>query len=134
MLPIRHSSCHWFNYVGNAQGVPHGVQCQDVISPSYDCGASLLLLSSCFRVAAVPRLNQYIFVPLSWGRFLLSGRTTLAITGQSASVARVQLRTNLVAGNDPLRPNVSVPALPAWLKGITDEVGFLSPDLGVFQL
>jgi hypothetical protein len=26
----------------NAQGVPHGVHCEDVISPSYDCGASLL--------------------------------------------------------------------------------------------
>ena len=62
---------------------------------------------------------------------MLSGRAPLAITGYAASIARVQLRTNLVAGNDPLRPGVSVPALPAWLRGITDEVGFLSPDLGV---
>lgn len=66
--------------------------------------------------------------------FLLSGRASLAITGYAASVSWVQLRTNLVAGNDPLRPSVKVPALPAWLKGITDELGFFSPDLGGFQM
>ena len=66
--------------------------------------------------------------------FVLLGRAPLTIRGDSSSIARVQLRTNLVAGNDPLRPSVSVPALPAWLKGITDEVGFLSPDLGVLPI
>ena len=51
----------------------------------------------------------------------------------AASVRSVSLRSDLVAGNDPLRPSVSVPALPAVLAGITDEIGFRSPDLGRAQ-
>lgn len=42
----------------NAQGVPHGVNCVDVISPSYDCGASSLVC--CFWFPA-----KAISVPLS---------------------------------------------------------------------
>jgi hypothetical protein len=61
------------------------------------------------------------------------GRSTVKLAGGAASLRSVWLRSNLVAGNDPLRPSVSVPALPAVLAGITDEVGFNSPDLGKAQ-
>lgn len=61
------------------------------------------------------------------------GHSTLVLAGGTASLRSVSLRSNLVAGNDPLRPSVIVPALPAVLAGITDEVGFRSPDLGKLQ-
>jgi hypothetical protein len=52
-----------------------------------------------------------------------AGQTTLQLSGGALSLRSVALYSNLVAGNDPLRPTVSVPALPAVLNGITDETG-----------
>eukprot|EP01052_Picozoa_sp_SAG31_P031247 SAG31_NODE_3291_length_4457_cov_2.517439_3_plen_1058_part_00 len=61
------------------------------------------------------------------------GRSTLQLSGGPLSVRSVDLYSNLVPGNDPLRPTISVPALPAVLDGITDETGSLFPssDLGL---
>ena len=61
------------------------------------------------------------------------GRSAITLAGGAATLRSLSLRSNLVAGNDPLRPSISVPALPAVLAGITDEIGFKSPDLGRAQ-
>eukprot|EP01047_Picozoa_sp_COSAG01_P029115 COSAG01_NODE_1987_length_8707_cov_2.906366_11_plen_1138_part_00 len=62
------------------------------------------------------------------------GKATLSLSSSGdVSVRGLALRSNLLPGNDPLRPTVAVPVYPAVLAGITDEVGFHSADLGEAQ-
>ena len=90
----------------NGRGAAHGLHCRDTL------------------------IDALSGAPYDCGR----GALRLASTGASGVAVRsLALRSCLIPGNDPLRPGVEVPVYPAVLAGITDEIGWSSPDLGAAQ-
>ena len=92
--------------VWNGHGAAHGLRCRDEL------------------------VDSQSGTPYDCGRGVLR----LSSRGSSAVAIRsLALRSCLVPGHDPLRPGVAVPVYPAVLAGISDEIGWSSPDLGAAQ-
>ena len=124
----------------NGRGVPHLTHCNDaggMPTTSTTSTTSTTGSTSTTQTTAhtrIPTSTRTRRVRAESYKCASRGGLRIEALGGGVSLRSVSLRSCLVAGNDPLRPTVmSLPVYPAVLDGITDEVGFTSPDLGAAQ-